>query len=64
MGFGFFNKETPSISELQEENEKKDLELSIAQKQAMMLKLNQAGLSVKKDFGGNLKAAWQWFRTH
>lgn len=69
-GFELFGK-SKSLEELQEENERlvmenqnAELKLTVAQKQAMYKKLDDAGLTVRKDFGGSMKRAWQWFRTH
>lgn len=52
-----------SIDELQAENDKVDLELSLAQKQAAIQKLKQAGLT-PKDFGGRWKEIAAWLRNH
>ena len=59
-----FAKEPKTISELQEENERTELQLSIAQKKAMMDKLHANGLSLKKDFGGSIKAVIEWMKHH
>ena len=73
MGFSFnpFSKSEKTTQELEEENERlrvrnenEELKLSIREKEAMQRKLNENGLSVKKDFGGNLRKAWAWFKTH
>ncbi len=53
-----------SIEERQEENERLDIELSIEQKRALMRKLKADGLSVNKTFGGSMRAAWLWFKSH
>lgn len=45
---------------LLKQSENEELQLSIAQKQALRKKLEQSGLTVKKDFGGSLKRAWAW----
>jgi len=45
---------------LKVEAENEDLQLSIAQKQALRRKLEVSGLTVKKDFGGSVKRAWAW----
>ena len=42
------------------DNENEELQLSIAQKQALRRKLEVAGLTLKKDFNGSLKRAWTW----
>ena len=52
-----------TLEEAQQENERLDVELSIAQKRAMLAKLKANGLTTR-DFGGSLKKAWQWFKTH
>ena len=64
--FGFKKKEK-GLGEIEEDNEflvkkaeNEDLQLSIAQKQALRKKLEQSGLTVKKDFGGSVKRAWAW----
>ncbi len=59
----FWKSQRP-LDELQEEDERKSVELSIAQKTALMRRLKQDGLSVKKSFGGSLIAAWKWFKSH
>ena len=65
MSFLFNKKKT--AEEIQEENDRleqqekqEELELSIAQKQALRKRLQDSGLTVKKDFGGSLKKAWTW----
>jgi len=45
---------------LKSEAESEDLRLSIAQKQALRKKLEDSGLTVRKDFGGSVKRAWAW----
>ena len=45
---------------LSQESENEELQLSIAQKQALRRKLEQSGLTVNKDFGGSLTRAWRW----
>jgi hypothetical protein len=62
-----FTKKLRTTEELIEDNERlkteaenEELRLSIAQKQALYKKLENAGLTVKKDFNGSLKRAWQW----
>lgn len=52
-----------SLDELQEENERAEVELSLAQKRAAIKKLKEAGLS-GKSFGWDWRAIWQWFKTH
>lgn len=62
-----FMKKQRTIEDLQTDNERlkteaenEELRLSIAQKQALYKKLDNAGLTVRKDFGGSLKRAWRW----
>ena len=62
-----FIQKKKSVSDLEEENElltkqaeNEELRLSIAQKQSLYKKLDDAGLTVRKDFGGSLKRAWTW----
>lgn len=64
MGFNLFGKQDKTLTELQDENERKDLELSITQKEAMMAKLREEHLSLQKDFGGSIARCWKWFKTH
>lgn len=66
-----FMQKRKTATEVEEENEllhreaeNEDLKLTIAQKQAMRKKLEDAGLTLKRDFGGSLKRAWVWFQTH
>jgi hypothetical protein len=68
MTFEFpFTKKKLTAEEIEEQNElltrqneNEELQLSIAQKQALRTKLESSGLTVKKDFGGSLKRAWVW----
>ncbi len=62
-----FMQKKKSLEELEEENEvltreaeNEELRLSIAQKQALYKKLDDSGLTVRKDFGGSMKRAWAW----
>lgn len=55
-------RKTPE--ELEQENESLDREISNEQKKAILAKLRGNGLSLKKDFNGNFRAAWNWIRTH
>ena len=59
-----FGKKKQSLDELQEENDRLEMELSVEQKRAMLAKLRANGLSVNKDFGGKLADAWRWFKSH
>lgn len=70
MPFLGIGKKDESLESLQEENEtlevksrNKGLELSIAQRQAALQKLKEAGLT-PKSFGDNWRAIIQWVRTH
>jgi len=62
-----FTQKKVTPEQLEEDNqlltrqaENEDLQLSIAQKQALRRKLEDAGLTVRKDFNGSLKRAWAW----
>lgn len=52
-----------TLEELQEEDEKSGVELSIEQKKAALKKLKENNLS-GKSFGWNWKSIWNWFKTH
>lgn len=52
-----------SLEELQEANERADVELSLAQKQAAIKRLKAAGLS-GKSFGWNWHSIISWLKTH
>ncbi len=63
----FTKKKEISLSDLEEQNqllakqnENEELQLSIAQKQKLRKELEEAGLTLKNDFGGSLKKAWTW----
>jgi uncharacterized protein (DUF4415 family) len=58
----FVPKKTPD--ELEEENAQLEREISVKQKRAVLEKLKGNGMSLQKDFNGNLRAAWNWVRTH
>ena len=66
LDFGFFGKKRTNeqimedSERLKTEAENEDLQLSIAQKQALRRKLEISGLTVKRDFGGSVKRAWAW----
>jgi len=45
---------------LKTEAENEDLQLTIAEKQALRRKLEVSGLTVKRDFGGSVRRAWKW----
>ena len=45
---------------LKTEAENEELQLTIAQKQALHKKLDESGLTVKRDFGGSVSRAWKW----
>lgn len=62
-----FMRKQKSIEQLQEENERlsqesqnEDLQLTIAQKQALRRKLEENGMTLKRDFSGSLRRAWKW----
>lgn len=63
-------KSKPTLSELQEEDEYKATELSIAQKKAMIEELNHRGKSWKtfsdngQKSGINFQKIWAWLKTH
>ncbi len=66
MPFNPFKKEK-TLDELQADTERlkiqaenEDLELTIAQKQALRQKLAENGFTVNKTFGGSIKNAWRW----
>lgn len=66
-GFGYPFSKRKTTEQLMEEQEhlkavaeNEELQLSIAEKQALRGKLEVAGLTVRKDFGGSVKKAWQW----
>lgn len=66
-----FMRRQRTMEQLQEDNERlhseaenEDLQLNIAQKQALRKKLQDSGLTLKRDFGGSVKRAWKWFLTH
>ncbi len=63
MPFFGIGKKDLSIEELQEKDEKASIELSLAQKQAAIKRLKEAGLT-PKSFGGNWSAILRWLRTH
>ena len=56
-----FISRQPTLEEAQEKNAKLDVELSIAEKQAAIAKLKEAGLT-PKSFGGNWRAILNWLR--
>jgi len=62
-----FMKKQKTTEQLLEDNERlkteaenEELQLTIAQKQALRRKLEDAGLTVRNDFGGSVKRAWKW----
>lgn len=66
FSFPFMNKKK-SVEELSEENEilrlereNAELRLSKAQKDALYKELDDAGMTIRKDFGGSIKRAWTW----
>jgi len=51
-----------TLSEIQEETEYKDAEISLAQKKAILKKLKENNLSLSSF--GTWRNAWEWFKTH
>jgi len=61
-------KQNQTLAELEEQDEKLDVELSVAQKRAAIAQLKQRGLS-PQHFGDTAKpSTWQriidWIKTH
>ncbi len=56
-------KKEKSLEELEEENERVSQELSLAQKQAAIKRLKQAGLT-PKSFGNRWSAILAWLKSH
>jgi len=60
----------PSLSELQERDEYKEVELSLAKKSAMIRELENRGGDWKqhsengKKSGINFGSVWHWIKTH
>ena len=63
MGFLGIGKKELSLEELQEINEKREVQLSVAQKEAAIKKLKDAGLT-KQSFGNSWSAIWDWVKKH
>lgn len=68
LDFGFFGKKK-TLEQIQEDNERlsrevenEDLQSKIALSQAERKKLEDAGLTVRKDFGGSVKRALAWLK--
>ena len=61
MPFGFNRQKT--LDELSEENERAEVELSLAQKRAAIKRLKEANLT-GKSFGWNWSAIRAWLRSH
>ena len=59
-----FLRPKKTSEELEEENARLEQEISVRQKREILSKLKGNGLSLQKDFSGNLKAAWNWLKTH
>lgn len=61
---GFFKKEK-TLSELEEEDEKLEVELSVTQKRQAIAELKKRGLK-PKHFGNppDFKRIWNWLKTH
>ena len=60
---GFLTPHHKTLEELQEEDENLSTEVSIAEKRALMRKLNDNGLS-PKHFDFNWESIKQWWKTH
>jgi hypothetical protein len=54
-------KSEPSIEQLQEKNERAEVELSLEQKRAAIRQLKESGLK-PKDFGFNWQSILSWIR--
>jgi len=60
MPLPFLHKEE-TLEELQEKNERLDVELTVAQKEAAKARLKQAGLT-GKSFNWDWSRIWKWVR--
>jgi len=60
MVFSFGRRKTKE--ELQEDDERLDIELSVAQKRAALKKAKEYGVS-RSNFG-SWREFWHWFKTH
>ncbi len=58
-----FSRRGKTLEELQEQDESLTSEVSIAEKQAMIKRLKQEGLS-PKHFGFNWQAMKEWIKSH
>jgi hypothetical protein len=61
--FGGIFKKEKQLSELEEEDERLGVELSIAQKNKAIAELKQRGLT-PQHFGNNWSRILQWLKTH
>jgi hypothetical protein len=52
-----------TLEEVQAENERLDVELSVEQKRAAIKKLKENGLT-PKSFGGSWQSIIKWLKTH
>ena len=62
MPIPFLNRQR-TLEELQADNERAEVELSVAQKRAAIAKLKENGLT-GKSFGWDWKRIWVWFKNH
>lgn len=58
-----FLKSEKSLTDLEEENEKLEVELSVAQKRSAIAQLKERGLT-PKHFGFNWKHILSWLKEH
>jgi hypothetical protein len=61
MPFPF--SKSKSVEELQQEKEKNDLEITVAQQRRVLSQLKEHGLTLKS-FGGSIKQAVKWLQEH
>ncbi len=68
MGFNLFGSNKKSMEELQQENERLEVEYSVEEKKAMIRELRQRGQDpqhFKDGKGGiNFSKVWAWLKTH
>lgn len=63
MPFLGFGKEK-SLEELQEDEQREKVQLSIDQMRALRARLRKEGLTLERSFGGNISAALRWLKEH
>ncbi len=63
MPFLGFGKEK-SLEELEETAEREKVQLNIDQMRALRARLRKEGLTLEKSFGGSVRAAINWLKTH